>query len=131
MKIVSPMNKYFSRILAMSNTLPQHIQSKEDIELYKKMVGKAMPLETYFTETMFVISLTDNITAKKINELAGHITGVKYYPGWVTTNSWGSSADIDISKPQTREVLGAMQKHKIVLNLHPETTEVKNCYRTY
>ncbi len=126
MNLVLPMNKNFSRILAMPNTIPQHIQTKEDLDMYKQMVEKAMPLDKYFTETMFVVSLTDQITAKSINELKGHIKGVKYYPWGVTTNSGGSSADIDINKPQTREVLEAMQDNNIVLNLHPETTLQKD-----
>jgi len=128
LNLVTPMNKYYSRILAMSNTLPRHLETPEDIKAYEKLVEQAAPLDEYFTETMYVVSLTDNITAQSIEQLKWHIKGVKYYPGWVTTNSGWASDDIDITKPQTREVLEAMQKNGIVLNLHPETTHKTNEY---
>lgn len=36
-------------------------------------------------------------------DLHQHLRWVKYYPGWVTTNSWESSGDLDITNPQTKE----------------------------
>jgi dihydroorotase len=51
---------------------------------------------------------------------------VKYYPGGVTTNSGGSTGDIDPDDENMKKVFEAMIECGIVLSLHPETTVTKD-----
>lgn len=122
MQLVTPMNVMYSRILAMPNTIPRHLETVEDINWYMELVEAWMPVNKYYTETIFTISLTDNITPETIESVAWMIWGVKYYPGGVTTNSGESKWDLDINDSRVHAVLEKMQKLWIVLNLHPETT---------
>lgn len=127
LNMVVPLNKNFSRILVMPNVMPNHIQTLDDVKKYMTLVESAM-LENQNTEVSYTISLKPETTAETIRSCAWFIRWVKYYPGWVTTNSWWVSWDLDISNPRTKEVLEAMQEEGIVLNLHPETTLEKNEY---
>ncbi len=53
---------------------------------------------------------------------------MKYYPGGVTTNSGGSTGDIDPEDPETGKVFEAMIECDIILSLHPETTLTKDSH---
>jgi dihydroorotase len=55
---------------------------------------------------------------------------VKYYPGGVTTNSGGSTGDIDPDDEKTGKVFEAMIECGIALSLHPETTVTKDRFGT-
>jgi dihydroorotase len=53
---------------------------------------------------------------------------VKYYPGGVTTNSGGSTGDIDPDDEVTGRVFEAMIECGIILSLHPETTVTRDAF---
>ncbi len=55
---------------------------------------------------------------------------MKYYPGGVTTNSGGSTGDIDPDDEATAQVFTAMIECGIALSLHPETTVTKDMFGT-
>lgn len=72
------------------------------------------------------ISLKPTTTPEITRACRGKIGAVKYYPGGVTTNSGGSTGDIDPDDENTKKVFEAMIECGIVLSLHPETTVTKD-----
>ncbi len=109
----------YSQVLAMPNLLPRHVETAADVDAYR------MKLEAYLPEwvkPIMTISLKPTTTPEIIRGCRGKIGAVKYYPGGVTTNSWGSTGDIDPDDLQTQKVFEAMIECGIVLSLHPETT---------
>ncbi len=74
------------------------------------------------------ISLKPTTTPEVIRACAGKIGAVKYYPGGVTTNSGGSTGDIDPDDANTGKVFEAMIEGNIALSLHPETTVMRDAF---
>lgn len=123
LKAVSGLQYPFAQVLAMPNLVPNHIQTAEEVDAYRAQ------LETYLPDgvnPIMTISLKPTTTPEIIRACQWKIGAVKYYPGGVTTNSWGSTGDIDPDDEQTRKVFEAMIECGIILSLHPETTVSKD-----
>lgn len=103
----------------MPNLLPTHVVNSGDVERYRAKLEKYLPKGT---TPLMTISLKPETTPEIIRACEGKIVAVKYYPGGVTTNSGGSTGDIDPDDAKTWEVFEAMSACGIVLSLHPETT---------
>ena len=109
----------FSQVLAMPNLVPNHIQTAEEVDAYRSQLEAYLP---EWVNPIMTISLKPTTTPEIIRGCRGKIGAVKYYPGGVTTNSWGSTGDIDPDDAHTAKVFEAMILCGIVLSLHPETT---------
>lgn len=125
LEAVCSLQGHFSQVLAMPNLIPNHIQTVDEVDTYKKQ------LETYLPDWVYpimTISLKPTTTPEMIYACRGKIGAVKYYPGGVTTNSWGSTGDIDPEDPLTSKVFEAMIECGMILSLHPETTIMYNSF---
>lgn len=109
----------YTQVLAMPNLLPKHIETAEEVDVYRARLEKYLSIGT---TPIMTISLKPTTTPEIIRSCQGKIGAVKYYPGGVTTNSWGSTGDIDPDDENTGKVFEAMIECGIVLSLHPETT---------
>ena len=125
LKAVCALQWDYSQVLVMPNLLPSHIVDVEQVDAYRAKLEKYLPKGT---TPLMTISLKPETTPQIIRACAGKIVAVKYYPGGVTTNSWGSTGDIDPDDAGTKEVFEAMSEHDIVLSLHPETTVSRDVY---
>ena len=125
LEAVCPLQSSFSQVLAMPNLLPNHIHTADEVDSYKKK------LETYLPDWVYpimTISLKPTTTPDMIYACRWKIGAVKYYPGWVTTNSGGSTGDIDPDDNLIKMVFEAMIECGMVLSLHPETTVTKDSF---
>jgi dihydroorotase len=113
----------------MPNLLPSHIRNAEEVLAYRNSLNQDIP-ETDYVEKILTISLKPETTPETIAECAKipEFKAVKYYPGGVTTNSGGSTGDIDPDNTQVKAVFEKMAELGIILSLHPETTEKKNIF---
>ncbi len=116
---VSALQWYYTQALVMPNLLPKHIETAEEVDTYRAKLDSLLPVGT---TPIMTISLKPTTTPEIIRSCRGKIGAVKYYPGWVTTNSGGSTGDIDPDDEQTKKVFEAMIECGVVLSLHPETT---------
>ena len=128
LQTVASYQSQFSRILVMPNILPDHLKNIDDILIYKELLEQAMPVSENYTERLLTVSLRPDTTVETLKNLKWLIKAVKYFPGWVTTNSWEVWWDLDISNPRTYEVLKYMEDEWIIFSLHPETTHAQNEY---
>lgn len=114
--------EYFSKALAMPNTLPA-ILSSEDVIRYGKELQNAAtvsrPKDIYGPEIEFLLTfkIVDSTSPDSILLLkqAGAIAG-KLYPGGVTTNSEDGVKDFKRLYP----VFAEMERHDLVLCVHAE-----------
>lgn len=107
----------------MPNLLPRHIETAGDVDAYRSQLERFLPA---WVTPIMTISLKPTTTPEHIYACRGKIGAVKYYPGGVTTNSWGASGDIDPDDENTQKIFEAMIECGIVLSLHPETTVTKD-----
>lgn len=112
--------KYFSKVLAMPNTLPP-ILTPEDVTNYSKMLHRYAPAaigahykKLDFLLTFKIVETTDPDSIPLLKK-AGAIAG-KLYPGGVTTNSEDGVKDFKSLYP----VFDAMERNNLVLCVHAE-----------
>jgi dihydroorotase len=109
----------------MPNLLPRHIETADDVDAYRARLDTLLPAGT---TPIMTISLKPTTTPEIIRACRGKIWAVKYYPGGVTTNSGGSTGDIDPDDEVTGRVFDAMIECGIILSLHPETTVTRDSH---
>ena len=109
----------------MPNLIPRHIETAEEVDAYRARLDILLPAGT---TPIMTISLKPTTTPEIIRACRGKIGAVKYYPGGVTTNSGGSTGDIDPDDENIGRVIDAMIECGIVLSLHPETTVTKDAF---
>lgn len=117
----------FAQVLAMPNLLPRHLETADDVDAYRARLDTLLPVGT---TPIMTISLKPTTTPEIIRACQWKISAVKYYPGGVTTNSGGSTGDIDPDDEKTGKVFEAMIECGIALSLHPETTVTKDRFGT-
>lgn len=122
---VCPLQWSFSQVLVMPNLVPDHIRTSEEVDLYHEKLKTLLPSGT---TPVMTISLKPETTPEMIYACRGKIWAVKYYPGWVTTNSGGSTGDINPDDENMGKVFSAMIECGIVLSLHPETTVTRDTF---
>jgi dihydroorotase len=109
----------------MPNLIPRHIETAKEVDTYRARLDVLLPAGI---TPIMTISLKPTTTPEIIRACAGKIGAVKYYPGGVTTNSGGSTGDIDPDDANTGKIFEAMIECGIVLSLHPETTVTKDSF---
>lgn len=125
LEAVSLLQSPYAQVLVMPNLLPTHIVNANQVDAYRAKLEKYLPK---WVEPLMTISLKPETTPEIIRECQWKIVAVKYYPGGVTTNSWGATGDIDPDDENTGKVFEAMIECGIVLSLHPETTVTRDIH---
>jgi len=110
--------RQMARAIVMPN-LSQPVRTVEQANAYRKEIIEALPRETKFNPLM-TLYLTDNTTKENIIDASKeeHVYAVKLYPSGATTNSDSGVTCL----PNVYPVIEQMQKEKIPLLIHGETT---------
>jgi dihydroorotase len=116
--VVGDTARQFGRAIIMPNLNPP-VRSCADAMAYRQRILAALPARSNFSPLM-TLYLTDNTDVADI-EAAGNsefIHGAKLYPAGATTNSDAGVTDL----AKLDRVFEAMQKHRLVLQVHGEAT---------
>ena len=116
--VVGDTARQFERAIIMPNLNPP-VRTCAEAMAYRQRILAALPAQSRFNPLM-TLYLTDNTDVADI-ETAGqseHIHGAKLYPAGATTNSDAGVTDLT----KLDRVFEAMQKHRLVLQVHGEAT---------
>jgi len=116
--VVGDTAKQFARAIVMPNLTPP-VRSCADALAYRERILAALPADSDF-EPLMTLYLTDNTRVDEIAAAAEspYVHGAKLYPAGATTNSESGVTDVERIWP----VFEAMQKHRLVLQVHGEAT---------
>ena len=116
--VVGDTARQFGRAIVMPNLSPP-VRSCADAMAYRERILAALPPHSEF-EPLMTLYLTDDTRPEEIAAAAESpfIHGAKLYPAGATTNSAAGVTDLDIIWP----VFAAMQRHRLVLQVHGEAT---------
>ena len=116
--VVGDTARQFGRAIVMPNLSPP-VRSCADAMAYRERILAALPPHSEF-EPLMTLYLTDNTPAEEIAAAAESpfIHGAKLYPAGATTNSAAGVTDLDSIWP----VFEAMQRHRLILQVHGEAT---------
>ena len=116
--VVGDIARQFGRAIVMPNLSPP-VRSCADALAYRERILAALPPHSEF-EPLMTLYLTDNTPAEEIAAAAESpfIHGAKLYPAGATTNSAAGVTDLDIIWP----IFEAMQRHRLILQVHGEAT---------
>ncbi len=120
-KVLPHTAKYAGRAIAMPNTRPRAILTKDDVIWYRKEILRVLdsqPIKHSFNPLM-TIEIRDDTTPKMVEAAfrAGAVAG-KVYPIGVTTNS--DEGLRDFYHPKIQETFRAMEELGMLLLLHGE-----------
>ncbi len=116
--VVGDTARQFGRAIVMPNLSPP-VRSCADALAYRERILAALPAGSDF-EPLMTLYLTDNTRVEEIAAAAESplIHGAKLYPAGATTNSDAGVTALEKVWP----VFEAMQKHRLVLQVHGEAT---------
>ena len=119
-KVVAHTASQFGRAIIMPNLQPP-VRSCDNAYDYRQRILAALPEHSDF-QPLMTLYLTDNtciedVTAASQSEF---IFGAKLYPAGATTNSDAGVTNLEKIYP----IFEAMQRHKLVLQVHGEATAV-------
>lgn len=116
--IVGDTARQFCRAIVMPNLTPP-VTSCEQAIAYRQRIISALPRGSRF-DPLMTLYLTDNTRVEeiKIASESANIFGAKLYPAGATTNSEAGVTDIS----KLNRVFEAMQKYRLVLQVHGEAT---------
>ena len=117
--VVGDTARQFGRAMIMPNLNPP-VRTCAEAMAYRQRILAALPAQSRFNPLM-TLYLTDTTDIADI-ETAGqsqHIHGAKLYPAGATTNSDAGVTDLT----KLDRVFEAMQKHRLVLQVHGEATQ--------
>jgi dihydroorotase len=116
--VVGDTARQFGRAIVMPNLSPP-VRSCADAMAYRERILAALPPHSQF-EPLMTLYLTDDTRPEEIAAAAESpfIHGAKLYPAGATTNSAAGVTDLDIIWP----VFAAMQRHRLILQVHGEAT---------
>ncbi len=116
--VVADSARQFARAVIMPNLNPP-VRTCQDALEYRDRILQALPINSAFKPLM-TLYLTDNTQVEEIVSAcqSEFIVGAKLYPAGATTNSDAGVTDLKHLTP----VFEAMQKHRLVLQIHGEST---------
>lgn len=116
--VVGDSARQFARAIIMPNLNPP-VRTCEDAKAYRERILSALPAQSIFTPLM-TLYLTDNTRVQEIEAASDSdfIFGAKLYPAGATTNSDAGVTNLT----KLNSVFEAMQKHRLVLQVHGEAT---------
>lgn len=116
--VVGDTARQFGRAIVMPNLTPP-VRDCADALAYRQRILAALPPRSDF-EPLMTLYLTDTTRVDEIAAAAEspYIHGAKLYPAGATTNSAAGVTSLDRIEP----VLEAMQRHRLVLQVHGEAT---------
>lgn len=115
--VVVPLtSETFSGALVMPNLVPP-VMNLNDLKAYKQRIETVVDGDN-FTPYMTVF-FHEWLTREVLEELKDHVTTIKLYPAWITTNSewWITSILSDVNK----RIFADMEELWIMLSIHGET----------
>ena len=116
--VVGDTARQFGRAIIMPNLAPP-VRSCADAMAYRQRILAALPVNSGF-DPLMTLYLTDNTDVADIEAASKSefIHGAKLYPAGATTNSDAGVTDL----AKLERVFEAMQKHRLVLQVHGEAT---------
>lgn len=117
--VVGDTARQFARAIVMPNLNPPVVNCQQALA-YRQRILAARPADSEWLPLM-TLYLTDHTRVEDIIAASEspHILGAKLYPAGATTNSEAGVTDIS----KMNAVFEAMQKHRLVLQIHGEVTE--------
>lgn len=117
--LVAPLtSKSFSWALVMPNLVPP-IMNLQDLLAYKQRI-ETVTWSDNFTPYMTVF-FHEWLSRQVLEEIKDHVTTIKLYPAWITTNSEGWITSI-LSETNKR-IFADMEDLWIMLSIHGETND--------
>ena len=116
--VVGDTARQFCRAIVMPNLSPP-VRSCEQAIAYRNRIISALPRASRF-DPLMTLYLTDITSVEdiKIASESPNIFGAKLYPAGATTNSEAGVTDLS----KLDQVFEAMQKYRLVLQIHAEVT---------